>query len=162
MTDLPTVVFTIGLVGAAVGLVVYLDSHENDPPPGGEFQWHTHLYDRSNPPPSGKPLPEEKFGYRGFYYVDSSYTKPQSVDITNVNNIPILAVEPNIIYRRPFSGAVECLIWAMGMGRKYGELQVAGDRFVLARSKFRCESQNPLLFFQKRQTALPTVKTVAQ
>jgi hypothetical protein len=49
----------------------------------------------------------------------------------------------------------------MGMGRKYGELQVVGDRFVLAHNRFRCETQNPLLFGYG-ETSLPTVKTVVQ
>jgi hypothetical protein len=119
MTDIRTAVIIIGLSGGALGLVFYLDSRENDAPPGGVFQWHTHLYDRLNPPPTGKPLPVAKYGYRGFYYVDSSHTEPQAIDVNSVGNIPILPVEPKILYRRPFSGSVDCLIWVMGMGRKY-------------------------------------------
>jgi hypothetical protein len=94
----------IGLLGGALGLVFYLDSRMNDAPQGGEFQWHIHLYDRSNPPPIGKPLPVEKFGYRGFYYVDSSSAQSPPVNINRVDNIPITSVEPKIIYRRPFRG----------------------------------------------------------
>jgi hypothetical protein len=156
MSDITTFAIITGLTGCGLGLAFYLDSHENDPPPGGIFQWHTHLYDRVNRPPIGKLLPIEKFGYRGFYYVDSSYTQPQTIDVNSVGNIPILPVEPKIIYRRPFRGLVDCLIWVMGTGRKYGELQVVGDRFALARSKFICETQNPVLFFYKRRDCSPT------
>jgi hypothetical protein len=166
MTGIYTAVLTIGLTGGAFGLLFYWDSRLNDPPPGAVLQRHTHLYDLTNPPPTGKLLPAEKAGYRGLYYVGSNYTKPtkpQAIDVDSVSSLPILPVEPDIIiYRRPFSGAVECLIWVMGMGRKYGELQVLGDRFVLARSKFVCKTQNPLLLFSKGETTLPTVKTVVQ
>jgi hypothetical protein len=146
------------LVAIALGLIFYLDRRMNDAPPGGEFEWHTHLYDRhTNLPPVGKPLPEEKYGYRGFY------TQPRPLDVTNVSEIPMMPVAPKILYRRPFSGSVECLIWIMGMGRKYGELQVVGDRFALARSKFECLSQNPIrALFENGETTLPTVKTVRQ
>jgi hypothetical protein len=154
---------SVVLLGAALlGLVIYFDDRLNQAPPGGEFQWHTQLYDRSNPPPIGKLLPGEKYGYRGFYYLDSSYA-PHPVDVTDVNSLPPTTAVPMTIYRRPFSGSVDCLIWVMGMGCKYGELQIVGEQFAIARSKFECLSQDPLKeLFSTGTRNLPTVQTVRE
>lgn len=140
----------------------YYDSRLNEAPPGGIFERHTHLYDRHvNPPPTGQPLPQERYGYRGYYYIKRD-AAPLSVDITSVNDLPSTPNLPTVIYRRPFNGAVDCLIWVMGMGRKFGELQLQGDRFVLKRSTFECLPQSPVkaIFGRGTLMRLPTIETV--
>ena len=157
---------TTGVVLAIGAFVAYLDSHENDPPQGGVFERHTVLYNQFNKaPPVGKLLPSSESGFRGYYYIDRKSPKLREtpVLVAGVSYLPPDSPRtPTAIHRRPFVGVVDCMIWVMGMGRKFNELQIVDGQFELARSEFECQQQ-ALLFHVTGEnifTALPRVETI--